>query len=66
MRYVIAPWSGWEENFSNYLEALNRAKEIIKNDEENMVTKYGYKNPEHLIDEVFDTLEEMYNSITDV
>jgi hypothetical protein len=63
MYYKINPVSGWEETFENYEKALERAKEIIKNDEEKLNSVQGYKKAENLIDKVWDNLEEMYANI---
>jgi len=60
MRYVINPVSGWEENFNNKEDAINRAQEIINKDESEIASVHGYKNPETLIDERWESIEEMY------
>lgn len=60
MHYVIRPMTGWEENFADKEAALKRAAEIIRNDEEGMRTRQNYKKPEELIEEAWDSIEEMY------
>lgn len=60
MKFLIAPWSGWEETYFEREKALERAKELIEKDVEEIRTKHGYRTPEHLIDEKWDFLEEMY------
>lgn len=49
-RFWISPWSGWEQEFSSYEEAIATAREYIKKDFEFLRTKHGYKKPEHLVD----------------
>lgn len=49
-RYWIAPWSGWEQEFSSWIEAYNQASEWIVNDFEGLRTTHHYHYPEHLID----------------
>lgn len=65
MHYVIKPMIGWEENFKDEQQALKRATEIISNDEEGMRTRQNYKKPEELIEEAWDSIEEMYQSMPD-
>lgn len=66
MKYFIAPWSGWEEEFQSKEEALARAKFLIQSDESRLATLHGYKKPEHLIDERWDSFDEMYESLGEV
>lgn len=63
MYYVIRPWSGWQETFDTEEAALKRAAEIIENDEESLRSLHNYHNPEHLVEEVWESLEEMYQYI---
>ena len=49
-RFFIAPWSGWEEEFSTWQEAIAKAQKYIKEDFEQLRSVHGYKQPEHLID----------------
>lgn len=65
MYYVISPFSGWEENFDNRESAIERANQIISNDEEGVVSELGYKSPDKLIDERWDSSEEMYESLSE-
>lgn len=48
--FFIAPWSGWEEQFNSWEEAIVQASKYIKEDFEQLRTVHGYKKPEHLID----------------
>ena len=63
MRYIINPFTGWEEEFSDKESAEKRATEIISNNEEQISSVHGYKKPIDLIDERWDNLEEMYASL---
>ncbi|MFM7370132.1 MAG: hypothetical protein ACKO2Z_20550 [Sphaerospermopsis kisseleviana] len=64
MHYIIKPFTGWEENFRNKTDAQKRATEIINKDEQQIRTVHNYKKPEQLVEEVWDSLEEMYQSIS--
>jgi hypothetical protein len=49
-RFWISPWSGWEQEFSSYEEALNQAKEYIDTDFERLRSLHGYRVASHLVD----------------
>ena len=65
MHYIIKPMTGWEENFKDEQQALKRATEIINNDEERMRTLHNYKEPKELVQEVWDSLDEMHQALSD-
>ena len=63
MKYIIAPWSGWSEEFFSKEEAFSKAEFYLSTDEEGLRTVHGYKNPCSLVDERWDSVEEMYSSL---
>lgn len=65
MYYVIRPMTGWEEGFSNKEAALERAIEIINSDEGGIQTIHNYEKPEQLVQEIWESLDEMYQALTD-
>ena len=65
MHYIIRPVTGWQETFATKEAALKRAAEIIRNDEEQLRSLHNYHEPEDLVEEAWDSLNEMYQVFPD-
>ena len=65
MHYIIRPMTGWQETFATKEAALKRAAEIIENDEERLRSLHNYQKPEDLVEEAWDSLNEMYQVFPD-
>ena len=57
--------ANWQETFATKEAALKRAAEIIRNDEERLRSLHNYQKPEDLVEEAWDSLNEMYQVFPD-